>query len=109
MIAFIDEHRERCGPAYLPVLPIDPSTYHSHFAQLLVAIKRPARSQRDAAFKIAVLLVFARFGVSGVRNVWPLFLLVVFFFSLFTFYLLLSSLFLLFSILFYPFLSTIIY
>ena len=43
MIAFIDDHREAYGVEPIcKVLPIAPSTYHTHIAQRIDASKRSA-------------------------------------------------------------------
>jgi transposase InsO family protein len=72
MIAFIDDHREAYGVEPIcKVLPIAPSTYHSHVAQQIDTTRRSARARRDADLKIEVQRVFAEnFGVYGARKVW---------------------------------------
>ena len=55
MIAFIDDHREAYGVEPIcKVLPIAPSTYHTHIAQRIDASKRSARERRDAELKVEV-------------------------------------------------------
>ena len=65
-------------PARLPriapickLLPIAPSTYHSHVARRLDPSKCSARSRRDAALRPEIERVFAEnFEVYGARNIW---------------------------------------
>jgi transposase InsO family protein len=72
MIAFIDDHRTAHGVEPIcRVLPIAPSTYHSHAARRRAPGLRPARERRDAELRAEVRRVFeANFGVYGVRKVW---------------------------------------
>ena len=72
MIAFIDDHRAAYGVEPIwRVLPIAPSTYHSHVAQRLDASKRSVRARRDAASRAEVARVFTEnFEVYGARKVW---------------------------------------
>jgi len=72
MIAFIDDHRAAYGVEPIcRVLPIAPSTYHSHVAQRLDASKRSVRARRDAALRAEVARVFTEnFEVYGARKVW---------------------------------------
>ena len=72
MIAFIDEHRAVYGVEPIcKVLPIAPSTYHSHAARRADPGKLPARTRRDAALKVEIRRVFEEnFRVYGVRKVW---------------------------------------
>jgi hypothetical protein len=49
MIAFIDDHRRAYGVEPIcAVLPIAPSTYHSHAARRANPSLLPARAKRDA-------------------------------------------------------------
>src|SRR5258708_2165174 len=72
MIAFIDDHREAYGVEPIcKVLPIAPSTYHTHIAHRTPPTTRPPRPRRDAELKVKVQRVFAEdFGVYGARKVW---------------------------------------
>ena len=72
MIAFIDEHRAVYGVEPIcKVLPIAPSTYHSHAARRADPGKLPARTRRDAALKVEIRRVFEEnFRVYGVRKIW---------------------------------------
>ena len=50
MIAFIDDHRGAYGVEPIcEVLPIAPSTYHSHAARRADPSRLPARAKRDLA------------------------------------------------------------
>ena len=50
MIAFIDDHRGAYGVEPIcAVLPIAPSTYHTHAARQADPSRLPARTQRDVA------------------------------------------------------------
>ena len=72
MIAFIDEHRAVYGVEPIcRVLPIAPSTYHTHAARRADPSKRPGRSRSDAALAVEIRRVFKEnFCVYGVRKVW---------------------------------------
>ena len=72
MIGFIDDHRATLGVEPIcAVLPIAPSTYHTHAARRADPVKLPARSQRDIALKLEINRVFAEnFQVYGVRKIW---------------------------------------
>ena len=72
MIAFIDDHRGAHGVEPIcKVLPIAPSTYHSHVAKRRDPARLSARARQDAALKIEVRRVFDQnFSVYGVRKVW---------------------------------------
>ncbi|WP_456651275.1 MULTISPECIES: IS3 family transposase [unclassified Bradyrhizobium] len=72
MIAFIEDHRGAHGVEPIcKVLPIAPSTYHSHMAKRRDPARLSARARQDAALKIEVRRVFYQnFGVYGVRKVW---------------------------------------
>ena len=49
MIAFIDDHRGTYGVEPIcDVLPLAPSTYHSHAARRAYPSRLPARAKRDA-------------------------------------------------------------
>src|SRR6185312_15951014 len=73
MIAFIDDHRGAYGVEPIcAVLPIAPSTYHSHAARRADPSLLPARATRDAGLMPLVARVFeVNFEVHGVRKVWP--------------------------------------
>jgi len=59
MIAFIDDHRGAHGVEPIcKVLPIAPSTYHSHVAKRRDPARLSARARQDAALKIEVRRVF---------------------------------------------------
>ena len=72
MIAFIDDHRGAHGVEPIcKVLPIAPSTYHSHVAKRADPAKLSVRAKRDLALKPEIERVFAEnFEVYGVRKVW---------------------------------------
>ena len=72
MIAFIDGHRGAHGVEPIcKVLPIAPSTYHSHVAKRADPAKLSVRAKRDLALKPEIERVFAEnFEVYGVRKVW---------------------------------------
>ena len=72
MIAFIDDHRAAYGVEPIcRVLPIAPSTYHTHVLRRADRTHLSARARRDDALKPEVQRVFgANFGVYGVRKVW---------------------------------------
>ncbi|SDB72966.1 Integrase core domain-containing protein [Belnapia rosea] len=72
MIAFIDDHRGAYGVEPIcRVLPIAPSTYHTHAAQRADPSLGSARSQRDAMLRAEVRRINAEnFGVYGVRKGW---------------------------------------
>lgn len=71
-VSFIDAHREvyRVEPI-CRVLPIAPSTYHTHIARRVEPTRRSARARRDDALGPEVRRVFEEdFRVYGVRKVW---------------------------------------
>jgi putative transposase len=72
MIAFIDDHRGAYGVEPIcEVLPIAPSTYHSHAARRADPSRLPARAKRDARLMPEIARVFdENFQVYGVRKVW---------------------------------------
>ena len=72
MIAFIDDHRGVHGVEPIcAVLPIAPSTYHSHAARRADPSRLPARAKRDAGLMPEIARVFdENFQVYGVRKVW---------------------------------------
>ena len=72
MIAFIDDHRGEHGvEPIFAVLPIAPSTYHSHAARRADPSLLPRRATRDAGLMPLVARVFEEnFEVYGVRKVW---------------------------------------
>jgi putative transposase len=72
MIAFIDDHRGVHGVEPIcAVLPIAPSTYHSHAARRADPSLLPARATRDASLMPEIARVFdENFQVYGVRKVW---------------------------------------
>ena len=72
MIAFIDDHRRAYGVEPIcRVLPIAPSTYHTHATRRADPARLPARARRDLVLAADVRRVFdANFGVYGVRKVW---------------------------------------
>jgi transposase InsO family protein len=72
MIAFIDEHRARHGVEPIcRVLPIAPSTYHTHAARRADPGKLPARARRDITLRTEIRRVYEEnFRVYGVRKVW---------------------------------------
>jgi putative transposase len=72
MIAFIDEHRAVHGVEPIcKVLPIAPSTYHSHAARRTDPSKAPARWRSDAELSGAIRRIWdENFQVYGVRKVW---------------------------------------
>ena len=72
MIAFIDDHRGEHGVEPIcEVLPIAPSTYHSHATRRADPSLLPARAKRDAGLMPEIARVFeANFAVYGARKVW---------------------------------------
>jgi len=72
MIAFIDDHRGEHGVEPIcAVLPIAPSTYHSHSARRADPSLLPRRATRDAGLMPLIARVFEEnFEVYGVRKVW---------------------------------------
>src|ERR1700761_9149228 len=72
MIAFIDDHRQVYGVEPIcRVLPIAPSTYHTHAARRADPSRLPGRVRRDAHLKGEIQRVFAdSFHVYVVRKVW---------------------------------------
>lgn len=72
MIAFIDDHRGSHGVEPIcEVLPIAPSTYRRHAAQLANPERRSRRAKRDAELCLDIRRVFdENFQVYGVRKVW---------------------------------------
>ncbi len=72
MIAFIDDH---CGAhgvePVCKVLPIAPSTYHSHAARRVDPMLLPARAKRHAFLMPQIARLFEEnFEVYGARKVW---------------------------------------
>ena len=69
MIAFIDDHRGAYGVEPIcQVLPIAPSTYHTHAARRADPSRLPARAKRDAGLMPEIARVFEEnFQVYGVR------------------------------------------
>jgi putative transposase len=72
MIAFIDEHRARHGVEPIcRVLPIAPSTYHTHAARRADPVKLSARARRDITLRTEIRRVYEEnFCVYGVRKIW---------------------------------------
>jgi len=72
MIAFIDDHRQAHGVEPIcRVLPIAPSTYHTHVARRADPSRLPDRIRREADLKVEIRRVFEQnFRVYGVRKVW---------------------------------------
>ena len=72
MIAFIDDHRGVHGVEPIcRVLPIAPSTYHSHAARRAAPAAAPPRVRRDAGLREHIRRVWEEnFQVYGVRKVW---------------------------------------
>jgi hypothetical protein len=72
MIALIDDHRGEHGVEPIcAVLPIAPSTYHSHAARRADPSLLPRRVTRDAGLIPPVARVFEEnFEVYGARKVW---------------------------------------
>jgi transposase InsO family protein len=72
MIAFIDDHRRAYGVEPIcAVLPIAPSTYHTHAARRADPSRLPVRAKRDARLMPEIARVFEEnFQVYGVRKVW---------------------------------------
>ena len=72
MIVFIDDHRGAYGVEPIcEVLPIAPSTYHTHAARRADPSRLPARAKRDARLMPEIARVFEEnFQVYGVRKVW---------------------------------------
>jgi putative transposase len=72
MIAFIEAHRALHGVEPIcRVLPIAPSTYHTHAARRADPDKLPARARRDITLKTEIRRVYEKnFRVYGVRKVW---------------------------------------
>lgn len=72
MIAFIDAYRSGYGVEPIcKVLPIAPSTYHSHLARRSDQSRLSARTRRDMALRPEVRRVFEQnWRVYGVRKVW---------------------------------------
>ena len=72
MIAFIDDQRGAYGVEPIcEVLPIAPSTYHTHAARRADPSRLPARVKRDARLMPEIARVFEEnFQVYGVRKVW---------------------------------------
>ena len=72
MIAFVDAHRGAYGVEPIcKVLPIAPSTYHTHAARRTDPSRLPARAKRDAGLMPEIARVFEEnFQVYGVRKVW---------------------------------------
>jgi len=60
MIAFIDDHRGAYGVEPIcEVLPIAPSTYHTHGARRADPSRLPARAKRDASLRPEIARVLA--------------------------------------------------
>ncbi len=72
MIAFIDDHRQAYGVEPIcRVLPIAPSTYHTHVARRADPSRLPDRIRRDADLKVEIRRVFEEnFRVYNVRKIW---------------------------------------
>ena len=74
MIALIDDHRQACGVEPIcKVLPIAPSTYHTHAARRAEPGKLPAQARRDVALMAEIRRVHeANFGVCKIwrQQVW---------------------------------------
>ena len=72
MIAFIDAHRDIYGVEPIcRVLPIAPSTYHSHAGRRADTGKWPARARRDASLRSEIRRVWEEnFRLYGIRKVW---------------------------------------
>jgi transposase InsO family protein len=72
MKAFIDEHRDVFGiEPICRVLPIAPSTYHTHAARLADPSLMSDRAKRDAELRPEIRRVWeANFQVYGARKVW---------------------------------------
>ena len=72
MIGFIDDHRDAYGVEPIcRVLPIAPSTYHSHTARRAAPEAAPPRVRRDAGLREHIRRVWEEnFQVYGVRKVW---------------------------------------
>jgi len=72
MIAFIDAHRDVHGVEPIcRMLPIAPSTYHTHVARRADPATAPARVRRDASLCGPIRRVWEEnFRVYGVRKVW---------------------------------------
>ena len=72
MIAFIDDHRRVYGVEPIRrVLPIAPSTYHTHAARRVDPGRLPARAKRDAVLIAEIQRLYeANFCVYGVRKIW---------------------------------------
>ena len=72
MIAFIDDHRRLYGVEPIcRLLPIAPSTYHTHRARRDDPSRLSDRAKRDAELRIEIARIHAEnFGVYGARKVW---------------------------------------
>ena len=72
MIAYIDDHRDRCGVEPIcAVLPIAPSTYYEHKAREADPQRLPRRLQRDRALSDEVRRIWEEnYQVYGARKVW---------------------------------------
>ena len=72
MIAFIDDHRDIYGvEPVCRVLPIAPSTYHTHVAQRADPAKASPRARRDMTLMVQIRRVYEEnFDVYGARKVW---------------------------------------
>jgi transposase InsO family protein len=72
MVDFIDEHRDAYGVEPIcAVLPIAPSTYHTHQARRRDPERRPARAKRDDDLRPKVQRVWdENFAVYGAEKVW---------------------------------------
>ncbi len=72
MVTFIDDHRTLYGvKSICAVVPIAPSTYFRHRAQVTDPTQRAARAQRDDTWRVEIRRVWdAHFQVYGPRKVW---------------------------------------
>jgi len=72
MVDFIDRHRDEYGVEPIcGVLPIAPSTYHTHRQRRDDPSKRPDRAKRDEHMREAIRTVWTENrGVYGARKVW---------------------------------------
>ena len=72
MVTFIDAHRAEYGVEPIcAVLPIAPSTYYWHKAQVADPARRSARAQRDDVVRAEIQRVYdVNQQVYGVRKVW---------------------------------------
>ena len=72
MVTFIDDHRTLYGvKSICAVVPIAPSTYFRHRAQVTDPTQRAALAQRDDTWRVEIRRVWdAHFQGYGPRNVW---------------------------------------